>query len=157
RGPLLPCCAITEPRPSYITLSASGVIRSAISLRTESSNPGGPGASVSSFSSEMSLSSVGGADFGGICAWAKPANKHKHRKKLSLMSMGFLTCVRIVCECERLITLTAKLSRGMKIALAALLHKFRLFAFRPWIVVQAELHSVRNRRMIIEKKDSHWI
>ncbi len=45
RGPVAPCCAITDPIPSYFIASvASGFISPTIIARTGSSAPGGPAA-----------------------------------------------------------------------------------------------------------------
>ncbi len=51
RGPVVPCVAMIEPRPSKVIADAKGRISSTITLRIGSSNPGAPAVSASSRSS----------------------------------------------------------------------------------------------------------
>src|SRR4029079_15466560 len=51
RGPCVPCVATIEPSPSNVTDDASGLIKSTSTLRIGSAKPGGPGVSVSCWSS----------------------------------------------------------------------------------------------------------
>src|SRR5262249_26186674 len=47
RGPVLPCVAMIDPRPSKVSEDDRGFIRPTSTLRIGSSKPGGPGVSVS--------------------------------------------------------------------------------------------------------------